>query len=89
MERRTDMLFHRYGTGYGTRCSRVHVPYQNVLTHGHINATSRKIPSDSGAAYIRYIDVFVYMRYVYVCMSFAFDCVGVIFKSNNYSCIFV
>ena len=35
MERRTDMLFDRYGTGYGTRCSRVHVPYQNVLTHGH------------------------------------------------------
>ena len=34
MERRTNMLFHRYGTGYGTRCSRVHVPYQNVLTHG-------------------------------------------------------
>ena len=30
------MLYHRYGTGYGTRCSRVHVPYQNVLTHGHI-----------------------------------------------------
>ena len=36
MERRADMLFQRYGTGYETRCSRVHVPYQNVLTHGHI-----------------------------------------------------
>ena len=41
MERRTNMLFHRYGTGYGTRCSRVHVPYQNVLTHGPAEAPLR------------------------------------------------
>ena len=50
MERRTKMLFHRYGMVCGTRCSRVHFPYKNVLPRGH-NTNQNSIAGGGGWVY--------------------------------------